>query len=85
MARNLEELFHEAARLPESDRAALAGLLIESLDPAPEADVEAAWSREIARRVAGLDSGTVETIPWEEVRAELFGPRNEGKTRSGGS
>jgi putative addiction module component (TIGR02574 family) len=34
--------------------------------------VERAWSEEIARRVAQLDAGTVETIPWEEVREELF-------------
>ena len=73
MSRNLEELFREAAQLPEQDRATLAGLLIESLEPVPEPDVEAAWSREIARRVAELDAGTVKTIPWEEVRAELFG------------
>ena len=73
MTRNLKELFREAVHLPERDRAALAGLLIESLEPAPEQDVEAAWSREIARRVAELDAGKVETIPWEEVRAELFG------------
>jgi putative addiction module component (TIGR02574 family) len=77
MSRNLEELFREAAHLPERDRAALAGLLIESLEPAPEPDVEAAWSKEIARRVAELDAGTVETIPWEQVRAELFGGRND--------
>ena len=78
MARNLNELFREAAQLPERDRATLAGLLIESLDPGPETDVEAAWSEEVARRVAELDAGAVETIPWEEVRAELFGPRDEG-------
>lgn len=71
--KNLTKLFHEAAELPERDRAALAGLLIETLDPAPEPDVEVAWSQEIARRVAELDAGTVETIPWEEVREELFG------------
>ena len=68
----------DAAQLPERDRATLAGLLIETLDPGAEADVEAAWSQEVARRVAELDAGTVETIPWEDVRAELFGPRNEG-------
>jgi len=85
MARNLKELFHEAAQLPSSDRAALAGLLIESLDPAPEPEVEAAWSEEIARRVTELDAGTVETIPWEEVRAELLGRRNERQIPSGGS
>jgi putative addiction module component (TIGR02574 family) len=75
----------EKAQLPSSDRATLAGLLIESLEPAPEQDVEAAWSEEIARRVAELDAGTVETIPWEEVRAELFGRRNERQIPSGGS
>ncbi len=53
-------------------------LLIETLDPAPEADVEVAWSEEIKRRVAEIDAGTVELIPWEEVRAELFGQPDEG-------
>ncbi len=77
MARNLNDLFHEAALLPERDRATLAGLLIETLDPGPEPDVEAAWSEEVARRVADLDAGTVETIPWEQIRAELFGQRDE--------
>jgi putative addiction module component (TIGR02574 family) len=76
MSRNLQELYHEAAQLPESDRATLAGLLIESLDPASEEAVEAAWSEEIARRVAELDAGTIETIPWEEVREDLFGIRH---------
>jgi putative addiction module component (TIGR02574 family) len=37
-------------------------------------DVESAWSDEIKRRLAEIDAGTVELIPWEEVRAELFGP-----------
>jgi putative addiction module component (TIGR02574 family) len=73
MNRDLKELFGEGAKLPEGDRATLAGLLIESLDPAPEPNVEAAWSEEIARRLAELDAGTVELIPWEEVRAELYG------------
>jgi putative addiction module component (TIGR02574 family) len=36
-------------------------------------NVEAAWSEEIARRIAEIDSGKVELIPWEVVRAELFG------------
>ena len=73
MERNLKEVFQEAAQLPERDRATLAGLLIETLDPVSEADVEVAWSEEIKRRLAEIDAGTVELIPWEEVRAELFG------------
>ena len=77
MSRDLKELFREAGQLPERDRATLAGLLIESLEPAPEPDAEAAWSQEIARRVAELDAGEVELISWEEVRAELLGRRND--------
>ena len=73
MERNLKEVFRDAAQLPERDRATLAGLLIETLDPVSEPDVEAAWSEEIKNRVAEIDAGTVELIPWEEVRAELFG------------
>ena len=33
MARDLKKIFQEAAELPENDRATLAGLLLESLDP----------------------------------------------------
>ena len=38
-----------------------------------EPDVEAAWSTEIERRLVEIDAGTVELIPWEDVRSELFG------------
>ena len=38
-----------------------------------ESDVEAAWSAEIERRLAEIDAGTMELIPWDDVRAELFG------------
>ena len=39
----------------------------------PETDVEAEWSAEIERRLVDIDAGTVELIPWEDVRSELFG------------
>jgi putative addiction module component (TIGR02574 family) len=73
MERNLNDVFQQAVQLPERDRATLAGLLIETLDPVSEPGVEAAWSEEIERRVAEIDAGTVELISWEDVRAELFG------------
>jgi putative addiction module component (TIGR02574 family) len=72
MPRELKELLREAAQLPESDRATLAGAMIESLDPEPTPAVQAAWSREIERRVRELDAGTVALADWEDVRAELF-------------
>jgi putative addiction module component (TIGR02574 family) len=72
MARDFREIFRDAADLPEHDRATLAGLLIESLEAEPDPGVEAAWAREIERRVAELDSGAVKTIPWEDVRQRLL-------------
>lgn len=75
---NLKEVFQAAAQLPEHDRAALAGLLIETLDPIPDPDVEAAWSEEIKRRLAEIDAGTVELISWEDVRAKFLAQPDEG-------
>jgi putative addiction module component (TIGR02574 family) len=72
MARNLRELIREAAELPESDRATLAGVMLESLDPRPTPAVKAAWSREIERRVREIDDDAVELLDWQAVRAELF-------------
>ena len=43
------------------------------MDPIIEPDVQAAWSAEIERRLAEIDAGTVELIPWDDVRSELFG------------
>jgi len=71
MARNLKELIREAAELPDNDRATLAGVMIESLDPRPTPAIKAAWSREIERRLREVDEGTVELIDWEDIRAEL--------------
>lgn len=77
MGRTLQELFREASELPENDRAELAGRLLESLEGPAEPDVEAAWAEEIERRIRQIDSGEVQTIPWEQVRAELFARSRE--------
>ena len=76
MPKDVTALFRDASELPERDRATLAGLLIESLEADPDPDVEAAWSDEIKRRVADIESGNVETIPWEEVRRRLLNRLN---------
>ncbi len=80
MARSARELFEEALRLDPEQRAALAGLLIESLEPESEEGVEQEWVTEIERRMVELNSGSVQTIPWEELRARLYG-RSSGPGR----
>jgi putative addiction module component (TIGR02574 family) len=72
MSTHVTELFAQASTLSEEERATLAGLLIESLESKVDSDVEEAWREEIERRVAELDSGTAQTVPWETVRARLL-------------
>lgn len=72
MARDLKELIREAVDLPESDRATLAGVMLESLEPRRTPEVKAAWALEIERRVREIDEGTVELLDWEDIRTELL-------------
>lgn len=72
MSRTFTDVWKEAAELSVEDRATLAGLLIESLEGEPDSDIEAAWAAEIEKRVAELDAGAVESIPWEQVRQRLL-------------
>lgn len=72
MTRNLQTMFRDALELSESDRATLAGLLIGSLEPPPDPELEELWSTEAERRWQEIESGAAQTVPWEEVRARLF-------------
>lgn len=74
MSPTASEVLKQALSLDEQDRAAVAGALIESLEVSADAaiDVEGAWSREIERRVAELESREVAAVPWTEVRERLF-------------
>lgn len=81
MATSARKLFKEAMRLKPQERAALTGLLIESLEPESEEGVAEAWLAEIERRMAELDSGSVQTVPWEELRARLYDSPNAPSRR----
>lgn len=71
MAEDATELLTHALRLPPAARAALADSLIDSLDTEVDEDTEAAWRSEVALRVRDLDSGSVQTLAWDEVRRQL--------------
>ncbi len=79
MATMINELFQRALSLKEDERAALASLLLESLDTEVEEGVEAAWLEEVERRMAELDSGATKGIPWEDVKARLLQNMNAPK------
>ncbi|HXT22258.1 MAG TPA: addiction module protein [Thermoanaerobaculia bacterium] len=78
MTKTADALLRDALELGEQDRADMAAALLESLEPAvDEAAIAQAWDEEVQRRVAEIDSGQAELIPWEEVRRQLFSRLNE--------
>jgi putative addiction module component (TIGR02574 family) len=71
MTQEVSELLKKALALPAEARAALAGSLLDSLDDTLNASAEEEWSREIARRIAELDSGKVKPVPWADARRQI--------------
>lgn len=69
MSLTYQQVAHAAMQLSPNERADLADKLWVSVDT-PET-IAAAWDEEIARRVAQLDVDEVETVPAEQVIAEL--------------
>lgn len=70
----MENLKAELAGLTERERADLAHFLLTSLDNAradSDADVEAAWDIELARRADEIQRGTAVGKPANQVFAEL--------------
>ena len=72
MSESAKKILQNALQLDESERASIAGALIESLGGPADQGVQEAWEVVIERRVKELESGSVATIPWSEVRAQLF-------------
>lgn len=70
-----EQVLDQALQLPLHERSMIARLLYESIadeeDDEDPAEVETAWAQEIKRRVEEIRTGAVETIPAEEVFAEM--------------
>jgi putative addiction module component (TIGR02574 family) len=66
----LEQIVEEVRRWPAEKVGELVGRLSEDLH-ASDAETEAAWEMEIARRVEEIQSGKVKGIPGEEVSARV--------------
>lgn len=70
MSTSVEELAAKAQELSPEDRARLAENLLASLQDEPQSEVEAAWDREIERRVEQVRAGSAQLIPAEDVHAD---------------
>ncbi|HEY0015896.1 MAG TPA: addiction module protein [Longimicrobium sp.] len=72
-----KQLLERALRLSPDERVKIAQALYESVaaeeddEDEDPAEGEAAWAEEIKQRIEEIRNGTVETIPAEEVMAEM--------------
>jgi putative addiction module component (TIGR02574 family) len=78
MTDEVTELLKKAMTLPESERAELAGSLLDTLDETVDEGAEAAWQNEIALRIRELDSGREKTILWNQVHGRLAAKLSHG-------
>lgn len=80
MADTLEQLAERACALTVAQRAALAELLLASLDEGPDSaevltqadseQLEGIWDQELRQRIARFERGETETFPAADVFAE---------------
>lgn len=61
------ELARLGKQLPVEERERLVDALLESLNEPASAELDEAWSAEIARRLAAYDRGEVQALSAEEV------------------
>ena len=71
MSRSVSEITQEALNLPQSEQFKLARALLENAQFPNDPGVEAAWDREIERRIAAIDAGAAKGRPFAEILADL--------------
>lgn len=64
--RKTEDLFEEAISLPIEKRTMLVDKLLHSLNPTQN-EIDKLWAEEAERRVNEIATGSVKTVPGEEV------------------
>lgn len=76
MSLSASEFYEAGMALPPSVRKDLALRLLESLEIADQESVDEAWSKEIGSRVDDIVGGRVQTIPGEQVFADIAARRS---------
>jgi putative addiction module component (TIGR02574 family) len=75
MSMSASEFYEAGFALPPSVRKDLALRLLESIEAADDESIEEAWTGEISSRVDDIISGKIQTIPGEQVFADLAARR----------
>ena len=65
-----EKIRKQALELSHQERAELAHMLIDSLQPEKEFESEDAWSEELKKRIDRYEQGKRSAKPWDEVKKD---------------
>ncbi len=68
-----ETLLADATQLPVTDRIQLIDAIWATLPVEALPALSDEWTAEIRRRSAEYDSGSIETVPWERIKAKALG------------
>jgi len=68
MNQAVEQLLQAALKLPDEDQLQLVSALLAAVEERGLRPFDDSWLEEIKRRSAEYDAGTVQPIPWAEVR-----------------
>jgi len=70
MSALFEELEKQARLLTPQEKATLAHILIEDLDPSIDSEVELTWIAEAQRQYQAYLKGEIESLPGDEVMSQ---------------
>ncbi|SFB87984.1 putative addiction module component, TIGR02574 family [Marinospirillum celere] len=68
---DVSELIREVELLPVEERAKVAESVLQSLNP-PEPEIDQQWAAVARQRLEEVRSGSVQTLPGEEVFARIW-------------
>lgn len=71
MASTTDQILQAALTLPDDERHELIEALIAESEPKDAPPFDECWQAIIRRRTQELDAGTVQAIPWNEVRERV--------------
>jgi putative addiction module component (TIGR02574 family) len=70
MSTLLDDIQRQARALTPREKATLARILIEELDPSRDAEVDQLWIAEAQRRYEAFRDGELEALPGDEVMSK---------------
>ncbi len=69
---DFNSVLEEARQLSHQERLRLIDALWDLIPPDAQLPLHEDWAPELERRIAAIEKGSEETVPWELVRAEAL-------------